>query len=46
VNTDSISFLGHAYKHPSYFLETKAANSFMAGTQNFQIEEIEVYQKV
>jgi hypothetical protein len=46
VNTDSISFLGNAYKHPSYLFGTKETHSFLAGTQSFQIEEIEVYQKL
>jgi len=44
LNTDNVSNLGDAYKHPSYLLGSKEANSFLAGTQNFQIEEIEVYQ--
>ena len=43
VNTDNASFLGDAYKHPSYWL---GANAFLAGTQSFQIEEIEVYQRL
>ena len=45
VNTDSISFLGNAYKHPSYFSGTKEANSFLAGSYKFQLDEIEVYKK-
>jgi hypothetical protein len=45
VNTDSVSFLGDVYKHPSYLYGTKEAASFLAGTYKFQIEEIEVYQK-
>jgi hypothetical protein len=43
LNMDNVSFLGDAYKHPSYWL---GANAFLAGAQSFQIEEIEVYQKV
>jgi hypothetical protein len=42
----SVSALGDAYKHPSYFFGTKEASSFLAGTQRFQIEEIEVYQRL
>jgi hypothetical protein len=43
LNTDNGSFLGDAYKHPSYWL---GANAFLAGTQSFQIEEIEVFQRL
>ena len=46
VNTDNFSFLGDAYKHPSYLLQSKEASSFLARTQKFQIEEIEVYQRL
>jgi len=46
LNTDNFSFLGDAYKHPSYMFGTKEADSFLAGSQRFQIEEIEVYQKL
>ena len=46
VNTDSVSVLGDAYKHPSYMFGSKEAYSFLAGSDKFQIEEIEVYQKL
>jgi hypothetical protein len=46
VNMESASFLGDAYKHPSFLLGSKEANSFLAGSQKFQIEEIEIYQKL
>jgi hypothetical protein len=46
VNMDTFSFLGDAYRHPSYLYGTKETHSFLAGTQSFQIEEIEVYQKL
>jgi hypothetical protein len=46
VNMDNFSNLGNAYNHPSYLLESKEAASFLAGTLNFQIEEIEVYQRL
>jgi hypothetical protein len=46
VNTDNFSNLGDAYNHPSYLLESKEAASFLAGIYKFQIEEIEVYQRL
>ena len=46
VNTDSVSVLGENFKHPSYLLGSEEANSFLAGSQRFKIEEIEVYQKL
>ena len=45
VNMESASFLGDAYKHPSYLFGSKEADSFLAGSYKFQIEEIEVYLK-
>ena len=45
LNTDNFSFLGDAYKHPTYLLGSNETYSFLAGTQRFQIEEIEVYQR-
>jgi hypothetical protein len=43
---NSVSALGDAYKHPSYLFGSKEAETFLAGTQRFQIEEIEVYQRL
>ena len=45
ANTNSYSNLGHTYKHPQYEKETNKAKSFLAGSQYFQLSEIEVYQK-
>jgi hypothetical protein len=42
---DSCSCLGFAYKHPQYEYGTNEAETFMAGSYNFQLDEIEVYQK-
>jgi hypothetical protein len=42
---DSYSHLGFAYKHPQYEYKTNEANTFLAGSKWFQLDEIEVYQK-
>jgi hypothetical protein len=42
---DSQSNLGDSYKHPQYEYFTDEADKFLAGTKNFQLDEIEVYQK-
>jgi hypothetical protein len=43
---DSLSNLGFAYKkHPQYAYGTNEARTFLAGSQKFQLDEIEVYQK-
>jgi hypothetical protein len=39
------SNLGFAYKHPQYAFETDEAAFFLAGSEWFQLEEIEIYQK-
>ena len=44
VNSDNISFLGDAYKHPSWLFGSREAFFFLAGTHKFQIEGIEVFQ--
>ena len=41
----SDSYLGYNYKHPQYALGTNEAKSFLAGSYQFQLNEIEVYQK-
>ena len=45
INTNSHSNLGHSYIHPDYRFETNEAKSFLAGSYNFQVSEIEVYTK-
>jgi hypothetical protein len=42
---DSCSQLGLSYKHPQYAYGTNEAETFLAGSFEFQLEEIEVYQK-
>ena len=42
---DSFSNLGFAYEHPQYAHGTDEAQSFLAGSYRFQLDEIEVYQK-
>jgi hypothetical protein len=39
------SRLGDCYKHPQYALGSNEAKNFLAGTEWFQLDEIEVYQK-
>jgi hypothetical protein len=41
----SLSDLGNCYKHPQYAKGTNEAQSFLAGSFYFQLDEIEVYQK-
>ena len=41
----SYSNLGSSYKHPQYAYGTNEAKSFLAGSVNFVLSEIEVYQK-
>ena len=41
----SYSNLGHSYKHPQYAYRTNEAKSFLAGSFNFLLSEIEIYQK-
>jgi len=43
--TDSFSNLGNFYKHPQYERGTNEAKIFLAGSYEFQLNEIEVYQK-
>ena len=40
-NTDSYSVLGYSYKHPNYKIGSNEAQSFLAGSRNFQVNEIE-----
>ena len=42
----SYSNLGSTYKHPQYAFGTNEAQSFLAGSYNFLLSEIEVYQKM
>ncbi len=42
---NSCSFLGVSYKYPQYEEESSEAESFLAGSQEIQLDEIEVYQR-
>jgi hypothetical protein len=46
-NTENGSFsnLGTSYIHPRYAIGSNEINSFLAGSHEFQLSEIEVYQK-
>jgi hypothetical protein len=45
TNTNSNSNLGSSYVHPDYVYGSNEAKSFLAGSFNFQVSEIEVYTK-
>ncbi len=42
---DSYSKLGSSYPHPQYKCVTDEAQTFLAGSYRFKLDEIEVYQK-
>jgi BTB/POZ domain-containing protein KCTD9 len=44
-NTSSYSDLGASFNHPDYTYGSDEAKSFLAGSYNFQISEIEVFTK-
>jgi hypothetical protein len=44
-NTTSYSNLGNSYVHPDYAYGSNEAKSFLVGSYNFQVSEIEVYTK-
>ena len=46
VNTDSVSNLGINFIHPKYENNSPEAKLFLAGSNNFQIREIEVYHLI
>jgi hypothetical protein len=43
---DNYSNLGLTYAHPNYASQSNKAKSFLAGAHQFQLCDIEVYQKV
>jgi hypothetical protein len=43
TNTDSYSNLGHSYTHPDYIEGSNKAKSFLAGSYNFKVSDIEVF---
>jgi len=46
LNTASYSNLGGSFKHPEFEYNSNEARTFLAGSFNFQVEEIEVYRKI
>ena len=44
-NTDSKTNLGNCYYHPDYAFTSVEANSFLAGSEYFQVSEIEIFTK-
>jgi len=45
TNTSSYSDLGYSYSHPDYAFGSNEVTSFLAGSYNFQVLEIEVFTK-
>ena len=45
VSMKSFSNLGWTYEHPEYACKTNEAQSFLAGSYKFQLDEVEVYAK-
>ena len=45
TTNESRSNLGIAYKQPQYAWGTNEAQTFLAGSRKFQLDEIEVYEK-
>ena len=43
---DNCTNLGYTYPHPEYKRGTNEAQSFLAGSYNFQLNEIEEHQKI
>ena len=43
-NTSSFSNVGNTYTHPEYPFNSSKAKTILAGTYNFQVVEIEVFQ--
>ena len=44
TNTNSYSFLRKTYSHPDYPHGSEKAKTILAGSFNFQVQEIEVFQ--
>jgi hypothetical protein len=45
-NASSYSNLGFTYRHPNLVYGSNEATTFLTGSFNFQVEEIEVFQKL
>jgi hypothetical protein len=46
TNENSSSDLGSSFKHPRYKYGSEKAKTFLADSEYFQVEDIEVYQKL
>jgi len=46
VNIESYANLGYSYEHPDYEYRSDEADSFLAGSNYFQVSEIEVFIKL
>jgi hypothetical protein len=44
-NQNSLSDLGRSYQHPTYAQGTNEAKCFLAGSRNFRVSEIEVFNE-
>ena len=44
TNKSSVSHLGNTYTHPDYPKGSKRTKAILAGSQSFQVDEIEVFQ--
>jgi hypothetical protein len=45
INSESYTDFGKSFTHPDFIEESDEAKSFLAGSYNFQVSEIEVYTK-
>ena len=45
-NTFSYSDLGNSYKHPEHVKGSTEAKTFLPGSYNFQVSQIEVFTKI
>lgn len=43
-SNSSFSDLGASYSHPEYPIGSKSTKTILAGTSNFQVQEIEVFE--
>lgn len=46
IKAESYSCLGSCYQHPSYNYKSEAANSFLAGSKVFKVQDIEIFGKL
>ncbi len=46
TNEESFSRLGNNFQHPEYEFSSKEAKSFLAGSEFFRLNEIEVFIKI